>query len=144
MRPSEVWELDTKAFTWSKLAQPGGDPVVGARAGGVAFAPDLGLGFYAGGVLTNETDSQFSNWTNGETQVLNTMLTYDMENNSFTNATTPFDPFSLSSLVYVPVGRKGILLSLGGRSVSEGAFNTTTGSTTNVRPLPLPFALDPG
>lgn len=132
MRPSEIWELDTKARTWSKVAQPGGDPVAGAGFGGAASAPDLGLGFYAGGLLTNNTDSQFESWTNGETQVLNTMLTYNMENNSFTNTTTPFDPFSLSSLVYVPVGRKGILLSLGGRSVSDGVYNATTSSMAHV------------
>lgn len=68
--------------------------------------------------------------------MLNTLLTYDMEQNSFTNTTIPFDPFTLSSLVYVPVGHKGILISLGGMSVSDGSFNGSTNTTRNVRFTP--------
>lgn len=90
------------------------------------------------------TDSKFGNWTNKFEPVLNTLLTYDMEQNSFTNTTIPFDPFTLSSLVYVPVGQKGILLSLGGISVSDGAFNGSTNTTRNVRFTPSlpPLATD--
>lgn len=119
--------------------------MTGARNGGTAYAAEFG--FFAGGHSSNQTDSKFANWTGGESLILNTMLTYDMENNSFTNKTTPFDPFTLSKLVFVPVGEKGILLSLGGASIPKGKFNWTGNDLKNVRsrlgshlPIELTFA----
>lgn len=141
IRPSELWALEPANQTWSKLPPPAGAAVAGARSGGAAFSADLGLGFFAGGSFNNLTDSQFANWTKREIFVLNTLLTYDMEQNSFTNTTTPFDPFMLNSLVYVPVGPKGILVSLGGTYVWKAVYN----QTTDVRPFvsqatpPLPL-----
>lgn len=124
--------------TWSKLPPPIGDTVASARSGGSAFSADLGLGFYAGGMFNNLTDSQFSNWTNREIYVLNTLLTYNMEANSFTNTTTPFDPFVLNSLVYVPVGPKGILISLSGTFVSDPVYNQTINPRPAVSRAPFP------
>lgn len=138
IRPSELWALEPANRTWSKLAPPAGDVVASARSGGSAFSPELGLGFYAGGILENVTDSRFANWTNREIFVLDTLLTYDMEGNSFTNATTPFDPFMLNSLVYVPVGPEGILLSLTGRSVAHAMYNQTIDPRPVVSNVPLP------
>lgn len=133
VRPAEIWALETVNFTWNKLPPPGGDPVSGVRSGGGAYSSELG--FLAGGHLNNRTDSKFANWTGGESEILNTLLTYDMANNTFVNKTTPFDPFTLSNLVHVPVGEKGILLSLGGISIKKGMFNWTFNDIKNV-PLP--------
>lgn len=135
---SELWALEPVNRTWSKLPPPAGDAVAGARSGGSAFSVDLGLGFYAGGMFDNLTDSRFANWTNSEIYVLNTLLTYDMEENSFTNTTTPFDPFVLNSLVYVPVGPKGILLSLSGTSVDHAVYNQTIDPRPAVSRVPSP------
>lgn len=121
-----MWALSSPDSSWSKLPPPGGAVVAGARSGGVASSADLGLGFFAGGFVSNLTDSQFQNWTNDEIYGLNTLLTYDMEQNSFTNTTTPFNPFMLNSMVYVPVGPKGILLSLGGTFVYKAVYNQST------------------
>lgn len=106
----------------------------GARSGGSAYSSEFG--FFAGGQLSNQTDSKFANWTADEAEVLNTLLTYNMENNTFTNKTTPLDPFTLSNLVYVPVGEQGILLSLGGASIPKGVFNWSATDLKNVPPPP--------
>lgn len=104
----------------------------GARSGGSAYSSEFG--FFAGGILSNQTDSKFANWTADEAGILNSLLTYDMEKNTFTNKTTPFNPFALSNLVYVPVGEQGILLSLGGTSIPEGIFNWSITDLKNVPP----------
>lgn len=135
-KPSELYKLDTRALTWTKLPQPGGDIVAGARNGGAEFVPGADKGYFVGGMASNYTDSKFSNWTHGEILTLDTLLTYDMQNNTWQNTTMPFDPFFSSTLIYAPVGEKGILVSLGGSKTPKGKFNWTSDDMESVRSPP--------
>ncbi|RPB07139.1 hypothetical protein P167DRAFT_609657 [Morchella conica CCBAS932] len=114
-RGSEVWKLDKKIANWTQQPAPtGGDEVSGTRNAAAAYLPELGLGFAAGGHVSNGTDKKFASWTDGHALMLDSMVTYNMGNNSWTNHTTGMTPFTLSALVHVPIGEKGILISMGG------------------------------
>lgn len=91
--------------------------------------------------MDNQTDSKFANWTGGQALLLDTMLTYDMGANSFTNTSTTVNPFFLDTLVFVPVGPEGILLSLGGYSIPNGTGFYHPSDEIKVRSLHQPSAM---
>jgi hypothetical protein len=125
-RGSEVWKLDKKIANWTQQPTPGGAEVSGTRNAAAAYLPELGLGFAAGGHISNGTDKKFASWSDGHSLMLDSMVTYNMANNSWTNQTTGMTPFTLSSLVHVPIGEKGILISMGGIDNPGGYYNPTT------------------
>lgn len=121
-RGPDIWKLDTTTYNWTKLPAAAGDTVFGTRNAGVAYVPELGLGFAAGGHESNQTDVAFGSWQDGHAQLLNSMVTYSMGNNTWKNQTTPMDPFTLSSLVHVPIGSQGLLVSLGGYGLPGSGY----------------------
>lgn len=124
VRPSEVWTLNTKTLDWSKMPPSGGDKVVGYRNGGMAHIPEKGLGFFYGGKAGNTTDSEFVNWTNIDANQWQSdrLLTFDMEKNVWTNSSTGLLPVMIPSLLYVPIGKDGILVSVGGITAGSWSF----------------------
>lgn len=128
VRPSEVWSLNTKTLDWSKMPPPGGDKVVGYRNGGMAHIPEKGLGFFYGGRAGNTTDSEFANWTDIDANQWQSdcLLTFDMEKNVWTNSSSGLLPVIIPSLLYVPIGKDGILVSVGGITAFSWSFGWDT------------------
>ncbi|PWW76201.1 hypothetical protein C7212DRAFT_343872 [Tuber magnatum] len=124
-RNAEIWELNTKTRNWTKTAQPSGEEFLGARNGGVTSIPEEDTAYFLGGWSGNTTDARLKDWTHGETIAHQSMLVWNMKGNKMSNQTTSFQAVTLSNLVHVPVGNRGLLLSLGGNQFIKSRFNTS-------------------
>ncbi|KAF8242588.1 hypothetical protein K440DRAFT_638867 [Wilcoxina mikolae CBS 423.85] len=119
---NDFWSLDTKSLEWEKVTPKGADGLLRASAGAYANVPELGLGFYVGGLVTNRTDSTFNDWglPGNHSLALNSMLIYDLRNNEIRNITNlDFKPLWSAVLQYVPIGKKGQLILIGGFESDE-------------------------
>ncbi|RPA89975.1 hypothetical protein L873DRAFT_514649 [Choiromyces venosus 120613-1] len=132
-RNGEIWELDTKTRNWTKTAQPSGESFLGARNGGYASVPDEDVGFFVGGWSSNMTDGRLKDWTHGEQLAHQSMLQWDIKGNKMFNTSTSFQAVTLSNAVHVPVGKYGLLLSLGGNQFTGSRFNWT-GNGAGLKP----------
>jgi len=135
-RNGEIWELNTKTRNWTKTAQPSGQQFLGARNGGVTSIPTEDTAFFLGGWSNNMTDGRLKNWTHGERLAHQSMLAWDIKGNEMLNISTSFQAVTLSSLVHVPVGKYGILVSLGGNQFTGSRFNFTAESA-GLKPVRL-------
>ncbi|KAG0635745.1 hypothetical protein HOY80DRAFT_1091947 [Tuber brumale] len=124
-RNAEIWELNTKTRNWTKTAQPSGGEFWGARGGGFTSIPSHDMAFFLGGWSSNMTDGRLQSWTHGEILAHQSMLQWDVKSNKMYNKTTSFQAIILSNLVHVPVGKFGVLLSLGGIQFTGFRFNGT-------------------
>ena len=122
-RNGEIWELNTKTRNWTKTAQPSGQQFLGAKNGGATSIPSEDSAFFIGGWSNNMTDGRLKDWTHWESLAHQSMLAWDIKGNEMLNISTSFKAVILSSLVHVPVGEKGILVSLGGNQYSGSRFN---------------------
>jgi len=125
-RNGEIWELDTKTRNWTKTAQPSGEQFLGARNGGVTSITTDGTAFFLGGWSSNMTDGRLKNWTHNELLAHQSMLAWDINNNTMYNFSTSFQAVTLSSLVHVPFAKFGILVSLGGNQFTGSTFGNTS------------------
>lgn len=125
------------------MPPPGGNKTLGYRSGGIAHIPEKGLGFFYGGAAGNTTDSEFANWTNLDPNQWQSdrLLTFDMEKNVWTNSSTDLLPVVSPSLLYLPIGSDGMLVTLGGVTAYDWAFGPTTPSQVvsprKIRAAPL-------
>jgi len=123
----EIWELNTTTRNWTKAVQPSGEQFLGSRNGGVTSIPTEDKAFFLGGWSSNMTDGSLKDWTHEERLAHRSMLAWDIKGNEMSNISTSFQAVTLSSLVHVPVGKHGILVSLGGNQYTGSTFYNTLG-----------------
>ncbi|GAB7336307.1 hypothetical protein MBLNU13_g09052t2 [Cladosporium sp. NU13] len=108
--PFNLWKYDTITDTWSSVE---GTPIDinGAYYGAGVTVQDRGWSYYLGGWLSN---ASVPGWI-GPPMALDTMLRYDMLENSWTNNTIHGHPARAEGvLLYIPASDQGMLVYFGG------------------------------
>jgi hypothetical protein len=107
-----TWQYDVIKDTWASLsADPTQSGIQRAAWGAGVAIQDRGVGYYYGGWLTNTT---IPTW--GATPyALNTILSYDMIHNTWTNSSGPdLVGRAEGAMVYIPASDGGMLVYFGG------------------------------
>ncbi|RPA75607.1 hypothetical protein BJ508DRAFT_214325, partial [Ascobolus immersus RN42] len=123
-----VWSFDTWNSTWTKLASPGARILRPASAMSTSVEWQ-GKAYMLGGFVGSRTTR---GWT-GNDWILKDMLIYNMVENTWRNDSGPrTNPRFEGTLVYVPAGDSGLLVSFGGMYSDGGSLNYTDAPMSEV------------
>lgn len=144
--PGDIYSYDIKSNTW-ELVQPSPDssPVIWSMEGGSTYAPELGQFFYMGGYEDAWVNSALEGDGKNSSANYKLMRPYhtvpgflrlDMEADAgpkWTNETIKYADGSIEDLqrvrgqlIYVPLGKQGIIVKLGGEDYKTGLGNEVT------------------
>ncbi|CUS11658.1 unnamed protein product [Tuber aestivum] len=127
---NEWWALDNDSGDWATITPGGSEGLLRADSMASVNVPAQGLAFSIGGLVTNRTDSAHKDWniTDGNMLVLKSMLIYNTRKHEVENVTISPLPAQWGGVVeYVPIGKKGVLVLIGGFE-SENAITAMTGN----------------
>ncbi|CUS11659.1 unnamed protein product [Tuber aestivum] len=127
---NEWWALDNDSGDWATITPQGSGGLLRADSMASVNVPAQGLAFSIGGLVTNWTDSTHKEWnlTDGNMLVLKSMLIYNTRKHEVENVTISPLPAQWGGVVeYVPIGKKGVLVLIGGFE-SENAITAMTGN----------------
>jgi hypothetical protein len=114
---STLWFYDTIYNTWNRSNSDGSQTQILWPSFGAGTVDDEGVGYYYGGYLSNKSVSKWS----GDRLMLNTMVSYDMNEKRWKNVTTDATPRAEGSLHYIPASDNGMLVYFGGvETISNG------------------------
>jgi hypothetical protein len=127
-----LWAFDTNGQAWNQFDVTGAVPLRPSR-GGYTEAPDQGLAFSYGGQADNGSSTQTSGMgsTITGTQGLVMLNLTSEAGPQAQNMSSPDSGTAVTSpeLVYIPqIGQKGILVEMGGSSLSTTDFIDTNGT----------------
>lgn len=117
-KTAAIYEYDPWVDKWSEMPNTGGKTTSRPSFGSHTVVEQSGKGYYYGGWLG---PNNVPGWK-GPRKALNSMIIYDMQENSVLNVTGPTDhpPRVEGVLLYVPVGDSGLLVSFGGMYAEDG------------------------
>ena len=108
-----LWFYDTFRQTWNRsrfgALDQGTNPITWP-ASGAGTVDDDGVAYYYGGYLNNKT---MPGWSGGA-QMMNSLVAFDMNKNTWYNRTIDEVPRAEGSLHYIAAGKQGSLIYLGG------------------------------
>ncbi|KAL2888299.1 Kelch repeat-containing protein [Ceratocystis lukuohia] len=108
-----LWSYDISANNWSTVAYDKQFRVNGLSYGASASPPASGMGYYFGGWQNNAT---VASWSSSVPVATANLLSYDMDAQSWQNASAPDDGLRRAEgvMVYLPMSDQGMLVYFGG------------------------------
>lgn len=120
------WEFSLYAYDvlndkWDDFGSPKSTDIVPLSYGAGLSLSNRGEAYYYGGWMNNSTDAQ---WGDSPGIPTSYMLSYNMDDNTWTNTTGPDDVGRAEGvMVYIPAGDAGLLVYFGGiRASEEGSW----------------------
>ncbi|PWW76198.1 hypothetical protein C7212DRAFT_363446 [Tuber magnatum] len=137
---NEWWTLDKDSREWATIQPRDSDGLL--RADGMASVnvPVQGLAFSIGGLVNNWTDSTYKDWGLAPEGMiaLRSMLIYDTRKHEVKNVTISPLPAQWGGVVeYVPVGKKGVLVLIGGFESDKTAITASDKSLKEMNKVHL-------
>ncbi|KAF8457134.1 hypothetical protein BGX38DRAFT_1265885 [Terfezia claveryi] len=135
VREAQLWKLDLVTSSWELETMPSG--IHRAWGGAVASDPSNKKGYFLGGIVENRTDTVFAD-APGYEYLGDSFLNFDSSSATLTNKTystagaSSLGSIGLGNLVYIPMGKAGILVFIGGAQGPSGAW-VPTGSISGVQ-----------
>ncbi|KAF2128361.1 hypothetical protein P153DRAFT_357727 [Dothidotthia symphoricarpi CBS 119687] len=105
-----LWFYDTIYNTWNRSLPDGSQSQVSWPSFGAGTVDDEGVAYYYGGYLNNKT---VSGWE-GDALMLNSLLSYNMDDKRWSNITSGVPPRAEGTLHYIPASDRGMLVHIGG------------------------------
>jgi hypothetical protein len=116
-----MFVYDVSSSTWSnKKMTDQNDRDLNTTAHPLSVAvPSLGKGYYLGGVA-GANEPEYPN------RRKRSLLVYDFKDGSWNNETTPWTERNYGEMVHVPIGDRGMLVTIGGNTAVDELANSVS------------------
>ncbi|KAH6616877.1 hypothetical protein C7974DRAFT_53559 [Boeremia exigua] len=122
-----LWSFDTVYNNWTEITPDGSQLDILWPSLGASDVTDEGVAYYYGGYAGNDS---VAGWA-GDTIMLNGLVQYDMNKNTWDNRSYDSTPRAEGNMHYIPASQRGMLVYFGGLE-QKTAGNTSYASMSDI------------